>query len=271
MKGFAVFLSGMCILIVFTFSYKPLDVQRMGLLTWHHYFSSKGQGSLFEIADIDGRIWFKDSFCIFERKTKCSDHGNFLDSTDDKTFYAVYKYTFMDLRTLICQDYIHLSDTCRPVANYRLKENEYFNIALFSKKNNPGISDSVQHLSDTIMHGKSYKRIIYATHQGKSTNNFIYLYACDGVKNIFNLHPDFEGVHPDCELVRSEFYSSASPGVVQITELTMERNSLTDTELSIFNRWLINSRENKLPLLTYKDSRKTDLLLIQRLYDVGEK
>jgi hypothetical protein len=167
-----------------------------------------------------------------------------------------------------CQDYLNLSDTAKPISNYELKTNEYFDIPLFMKKNNSGLLDSLKMISDTLVNSVAFRRVKLDRQDGAS---FIYYFDCrKGL--IFDLSPNIADYYPNCEIMRTEAHIATNPKYINVTELNLIKGQLHKQELTIFQNWEGNAKETKMPVSSYSEVRENiDPGIIMLLYNLKEE
>ena len=131
-----------------------------GLISVHKYFLNVESISQLPRPDnLEKKIWFKDSCIILEQKV-VNINTNYGDSGVQRSeSYDFYKYTFMDIRTLICQDYYYFSDSAVPICNYKLKKTDD-NGWIFYAINKPiETLGKLSPIPDTLINNRLYKRI----------------------------------------------------------------------------------------------------------------
>ncbi|MBS1733336.1 MAG: hypothetical protein JST02_08580, partial [Bacteroidetes bacterium] len=195
------------------------------------------------------RIWFKDSSVIFEVKiiTIETIHSKI---TTEKISFKPFKFTYLDLRTMKCQDYITLTDTSSPITNYVLTSEggDFWEFYLPKKADDTLGIRTV--LPDTIINKKSYKRLKIAA---ADTVEHEYYIECNAKQNIFHLNRTLDEMYPGCKIVKSIEKRKNIP-FTYIIEVNVLSDSLTMNEESIFSKWAKNASECKLPLLDFRSA-----------------
>jgi hypothetical protein len=140
-----------------------------GLMYWKIYFINTNPKEPAPFEYIGGKIWFKDSCFILERKSL-----NSIDTFSQKgnihsQEYLFYKYTFLDLRNMHCQDYLSLQDTATIFCNYFLNpaQKENLDNRFYGKIIPYFVPDTTFELTDTIIKGENFKRVQLNFHKEK--------------------------------------------------------------------------------------------------------
>jgi hypothetical protein len=201
---------------------------------------------------LESKIWFKDSCVIYEVKV-ITTFTNDIDDSYFKESHDIYKYTYLDLRTLICQDYYNLSDTALPVCNYQVKSGESMNWDFYSKRSMDPAGEFIP-LPDTIFENKSYKRVRFANKAFQYEDVF-YL-DCEPRNNIFHINKTVDELYPNCKVVRLETRGDLKSPLVGIFHPTIVREKLTTQEKEIFKKWGVNAKSTTLPMLTQSEASK---------------
>ncbi|MEJ7625320.1 MAG: hypothetical protein WKF35_00540 [Ferruginibacter sp.] len=195
-------------------------------------------------------ILFKDSAVILEMKAVKSFEVN------DTTLYSgydVYKYTYLDLTTMRCQDYNNLSDTAKPYTNYVLKHNDIITWN-FYKSEKIETKSNIIFQKDTIIDNLMYKRIKTIKRFEEEGLEYIYYLECNGKQNIFHVDTTIER-KTKCKIIRSDLVDSN--GVIKFSfRYQIIRTKLREDEERVFTRWKINASETSLPLLKLSDVEK---------------
>jgi len=199
------------------------------------------------------RIWFKDSSVIYEMRInyQTSDqtaHG----TTVVKKSYPVWRYVYLDLRTMICQDYQTFKDTATPFCNYSIKLSDAISIwKFFAPKSDRDTTPGVSTLSDTIIGNSKFKRIkvLYKYH-AQTGDYLIYYLNCNTIPNMFHLNRSLNEMFPGCKATRQDLLDRNNK-VTGRTEYNILSDKLTDAEENVFRHWRDNAVKTKLPLLSY--------------------
>lgn len=198
-------------------------------------------------------LWFKDSAMILEMKLFYNYSNN--DTTYYKG-YDVFKYTYIDLTTLLCQDYYHFSDTAQVVYNYKLNSLDEFPFRdMFSGRKQYSSSKLII-LPDTNINGKKTKRLLdsFNSQQHNYRQNTIYYLEMENCRsNLFHINLEAEKMVPLSWIFRIETNVLSPRQYSSFDEFKIISNSLTNNVERIFNCWKQNSLETKLPLLSIKD------------------
>lgn len=235
---------------IFNISCTKKILVKEGLLSQYRYFSNISDSSKLPMADhTESKIWFMDSCVIYEMKVL----RNLTNNTDSGVFkfqsYDLYKFTYLDLRNLTCQDYYHFSDTALPVANYRLKPEETLNWNFYAKGRETDLAGDKLTMTDTVIQNKDFKRLRFQRSANGYTDESIYCIDCNAKQNIFHINRSIDEMFPDCKVVRLETRGDIKDSLKWIFEANVVREILTPAERSIFSKWGKNASETKLPLI----------------------
>jgi hypothetical protein len=213
----------------------------------------------------ENKIWFLDSCIIWEYRVNYVSEEPAGDSGRiEKKSYPVGWYTYFDLRTKYCQDYLSFKDTATPFCNYYLTDEDTSPFyGFFFPKIYPYPLDSfdvIITVADTTINNVVLKRVsrLRKTYtQGYVRGTFYF--NCNMPKTIFKfgfLEKNKEIIYPDCQIVKNEVIFDSSGINVGGAEKQIIRYKLTQEEKNIFKCWQQNSKKTVLPLLTYNDVMK---------------
>lgn len=191
-------------------------------------------------------MWVDSEAVVYEQKGTYSFGLN--DSIVLKG-YDVYKYTFFDLITRRCQDYLSFTDTATVIANY-----------IVPKDSVPGINfrqemsrslDSMKILADTVVDGKLYKRIRYTVTWPEITSPYEETYyllpgALHWPKNI--IYKKLQTLIPGGIVERVDMHQLPPIEMRATNTIHCERNYLTPEEETVFKKWQQNALETKVPV-----------------------
>lgn len=206
------------------------------------------------IHDYEYKIWFKDSCVIYERKMFISSETQYSDTTIiNSDTYEVFKYTYLDLRNLHCQDYYNLNDTAKPFCNYFLKPDQIIVWQFYAEKKNQDITEKMIDIGDTVIQHQHFKRIKTVNKYGTSGDEYVFFQNCNNPLNIFHINKTLDEKFPHCPVTRSELIDSNS--VVKVSfEFRIVESSLSDGQKKIFLNWGENAKKSYLPLLSYDEA-----------------
>jgi hypothetical protein len=204
------------------------------------------------------RIWFKDSCVIYEMRINYQTADQTPQGTVVKRSYPVWRYIYLDLRTMICQDYQNFKDTAKPFCNYSLKPTDYIGIwKFFAPKKNSDTLPGMTIISDTIINNSLFKRakVLYKYYR-ETGNYFIYYLNCNVASNMFHLNRTLNEMFPGCKTIRIDLMESNGK-VSARTEYEIFSDSLSAEDENLFKEWHKNSLKIQLPLLSYEEAMKS--------------
>ena len=242
-------------LIVFlNFSCSNKGFQREGLL----YYYSKMVPNPIDTMLRQNQIWFQDSAIIYEMKIFTTTEDHKLSGTVIHKSYNTFKFTYLDLRTLRCQDYYNFSDTALPYCNYFLKPDEWISWKFYAENNKQKVTDSLTLLPDTVMDGHHFKRVKTVNLFPGSDFEFVYWLRCKETENIFHINQVYEKRFPGCKTTRTELIDPHSSSH-SIFGYNILHQRLSDEERKIFKKWAKNATQTTLPLLTLDKALKVPI------------
>ncbi len=212
----------------------------------------------------ENKIWFLDSCIIWEQRVNYTTEEPAGDTARiEKYSYPVGRYTYFDLRTKHCQDYLSLKDTATPFCNYSLKDSDYspFYGFFFPKNDNyPFASlDVITNITDTTINNTVFKRVVRLRKNPVEVYRGTFYFNCKMPKTIFKFGlfaKNIEAKYPECLMVKSEVANDSSGIKLGGAEYEIIRNKLTKEEMSIFKCWEQNSKKTTLPLLPHSEVMK---------------
>lgn len=228
-----------------------------GVIKQHRYFVNFDSNAQLPMPDnLESKIWFQDSCVIYEVKVVHINTNYSGNDTIRAESYDLYKYTYLNLHTLSCQDYYHLSDTALPFSNYFLKSNEGIGWSFYEAKKVTDLSGEKSSLPDTIIEGKMCKRIKYTNNNNSDGYEYVYYLDCNVLNNIFHINRSLDELNPGCKVIRSELRGDLNSPLKMIFDVNILSDKLTPKERKIFKKWGENASSTKLPLLTYREVKK---------------
>ena len=202
-------------------------------------------------------IWFKDSCVVYELRIRSETSESTPQGTVVKKSYPVWRYIYLDLRTMICQDYHTFKDTATPFCNYVLKPNEPTGIwKFFTFKKFLNRSLNMFTMADTTIDKTFFKRIKVPNKYYPQNFYKIYYIKCDAAQNIFHLNDTLDEIYPGCKSTISDFFDSTGKLLIR-DKYEIIRDKLTAEEENIFKQWQQNAKKIKLPLLTYEEAMRS--------------
>ncbi len=257
-------------LLLFNYScsqavFKSIDE---GLMYWKIYFINTNPKEPVPFEYIGGKIWFKDSCFILERKTLVSNDyyspkGN-IHSQEDIS----YKFTFLDLRNMHCQDYLSLQDTSTIFCNYFLNpaQKENLDNRFYGKIVPYFVPDTTFELTDTIIKGENFKRVQLNFHKEDYSHSYIYYLSCNSYKTKFHINTELDEKYPHCQSVKEEVIVANGPHSMK--EFSLLEDKLSEKMNKIFFTWEQNAKNTKMPLLNLNDAKiQCDLPLRDSLFN----
>lgn len=209
------------------------------------------------VNNFESRIWFKDSTVIYEVKVQWGINIAEENGMKRKEGYDVFKYTYLDLKTLRCQDYYNLSDTAKPINNYRLKRDEVINWKFYYDENPVDLAGSRSVLPDTVIGEKQYKRIKFTSKNGDYNSETINYLDCFSKTTIFHLNRALDIENPGCQVVMTESRPDVNKPLKSVFKTEIIQDKLLDNELKIFKKWGKNMQSTRLPLLSLDEVNRT--------------
>ena len=205
-------------------------------------------------------IWFKDSCVIYELRINLETNNQTKDGYVVKKSYPIWRYIYLDLKTMICQDYFNFKDTAMPLFNYSLKSNDTLSIwRFFSPSARSDTLPGVFTMQDTVLKNKIFKRVKVLYKYYPQLNYYVvYYFDCNAKKNIFHLNRTLSGMYPNCKANRMDFFDSTGNVMIR-TEYEIIKTKLNNEEERIFKQWNKNARKTKLPLLSFSEVKKVPL------------
>ncbi|MBX2939975.1 MAG: hypothetical protein KF880_07840 [Ferruginibacter sp.] len=197
------------------------------------------------------KIWFSDSMVIIEAKVVFHPNDN------EKSVglkYPVYKFIFLDLKTMRYQDYFSFSDTAFVQCNYKTTgENEFVEWRFWRT----GLHDSEKFdvLGDTLIHGIQYTLLKTVGKEKQKAGIHEYHYMrCNVPQLIFHIRDGgIEQNFKGCKVFKYEMFSEILE-LVDGIEFRFLSDTLTDYERSIFKQWSENAKTTDIPLINSLDA-----------------
>ncbi len=220
-------------------------------------FSSKILDTKDSMIKDETKMWFKDSCVIYELRIHLESSTSINEGTLVKKSYPVWKYIYLDLRTMICQDYLNLQDTALPFCNYSLKPDDASGIwAFFAPKKESDTLHGLFPLNDTIISNTTFKRIkiLYKYYEYEKSYS-VYYFDCAAKQNMFYFNRTLGEMYPNCKPRKLDFFDSTNKLIIK-GEINVVRDKLNLKEDCIFKQWNKNAKNTKLPMLTVSESEK---------------
>lgn len=225
--------------------------QKQGIVSWHVYFINVEDSTQLPFNNLESKIWFKDSCVIFEMKELRMTENTTSKGSVVKRSFDLFKYSYLDLRTMKCQDYSNFSDTAMPFNNYQLEQGESPSVVFYANKRKIEISDSSINMTDTTIQNKVLKRIKMVHIYDSTSYEYVYYIDCNIKKNIFHINISIDEMFPGCQVIKSESRANLNTNLKNIFEFNMLKQKLSSTEAKIFDKWQRNAIQTKLPLVDY--------------------
>jgi hypothetical protein len=206
-----------------------------------------------DVRDYNYQLWYLDSAVILEFVAVDYD---FLitDAKRPPATLKTKKFVYIDLKTLLCQDYKEFDTIAQPKSNYKLKPGEAI-LWRFHVLDTPSysyFSNKFSQLSDTIMNQKKYKRIFFEK-IGALDNMTRIIYLTDQYfENLFHISAIKDKQYFPLKLVRIDDYIDGKPFSSVYYE--QKNTTLSDFERAVFKSWEYNARTTKLPVITLKEA-----------------
>ena len=246
----------MVVLLITFFSCANKGFLREGVISYQTYFAdydSMTELPLFNTSE--NRIWFSDSSVIYEIKIIGIKTDHTSKGTFEKTSFDFFKYTYLDLRTMRCQDYFNLKDTAFPVNNYLLEIGHFAGWEFFTPKYPIDTSGIMSLLPDTIIDHKNYSRIKIKNNPDTLEFDYEFYLDCKTKNNMFHLNPTLDEMYPRCKVVRS-IMKFKNYHFTTVFNTKIVADTLSKEEKTVFAKWAQNAIVTKLPLINYMEANK---------------
>jgi len=203
---------------------------------------------------MENKAWFLDSLIVFEMKA-IYDSSNFTDTGLVRIQeYELFKYVFLDLKTMKCQDYYSFSDSAQPQCNYLLPKNSTFFWSYFSKENPDSIRDKYKNLSDTVIDRRVLKRVKRIWYEYDPVLEYVYFLDRSKPQTILHFSRDLDELFPEYFVSRVEANPMGKVSSKTIYEMQILSEGLSEYEMKVIRSWEQNARNIKLPLISFHDS-----------------
>lgn len=204
----------------------------------------------------ENKIWFKDSSVIFAIRLYLESRESTAEGTILKKSNPVWRYMYLNLRTMACQDYLSFKDTAAPFCNYRFPLNEPANVwVFFAQKNASDTLHGVFPLNDTIINNTVFKRIkILYKYYDLHKDYGVYYLEKDPKKSIFHMNQTLSDMYPDYNAKKFDFFEPNGNIIFGSEHIITDK--LTSEEECIFKKWESNAKNTKLPIISYSDVYK---------------
>jgi len=224
-----------------------------GIVRQHAYFLNVDSESALPFPDsLDSRIWFLDSTVVYEIKM----YHNYIENQGEESrsfgYWKHYKFSFLDLKTMRCQDYWTFSDTASPICSYKLGEDESFGWRFYSSKKITDTSGKIYELEDTVIKSKIYKRIKVLNADSANGFEYVYYFDCNRAKSIFHLNASLKDYFPDCKTIRFDLRGNLTLPLTRVMEWEFETQKLFPKELRVLKKWSENMKNSKQEFVDFK-------------------
>ena len=236
------------------------DYDKEGIVILKNYYSGYEDSLQLPFVHIENKVWFKDSVVVIERKS--------IVTLESENKYSrntvVYKYTLLDLKTMICEDYEHFSDTATLLGRYRLAPGEFFDKGLFLSKKESDVSGDMVDLPDTTINGKQYKRI-KVNYEGYHQ---ICYFENQWSSNLFHINRTLNEKYDGYFITKTELKANGIKGSKWF-EMFFLQHHLDSNSSKVIDKWIQNSQTVKMPVQTLQDidNKGYDRELRERLVD----
>jgi hypothetical protein len=194
------------------------------------------------------KIWFKDSTVIYEIRINRETTESTADGLVTKKSNPVLRYSLLNLRNMIGQDYLIFTDSATPVSNFRLQPDETLSWTFYKSGMAIDTSQVVTKIADTIIGSTPYRRIRmpYPLSQDETGYCLYYLQKTKGT--IFQLNRLVDSIYKGWRTTLLQLFDQNN-NLLLTSKLEVPNGVLTKKERSIFVKWGKNARATKLPLL----------------------
>jgi hypothetical protein len=201
------------------------------------------------------KIWFKDSCVVYEIRANFESSESTPEGTVVKRSSPVWKYAYLDLRNMHCQEYLHFKDTALPFCNYVLKPGEMIGWKFYMPKSPRDTGTGIISMSDTLINNKVFKRLNGIWKDPVETLYNISYLDCNAPKNMFYMAKTISEMYPGCKVTRSDIFDSNGK-LLSRFEFEVIRDMLNVQEEALFKQWEENSAKTKLPLLSHSEAEQ---------------
>ncbi|MEO5967032.1 MAG: hypothetical protein ABIP68_08055 [Ferruginibacter sp.] len=209
--------------------------------------------SLFTVNDYAYKLWHSDSSVIFQFVGV--DFDFLPDSNSEKAVLITWKYIYLDLKNLKCQDYLTFDTSAKATANYKLAPEEFIQNNLFLPLPLPFMKEPMHDMNDTVIENKKYKRIRFDQTEAETHWRTIVYLSDKYSQDLFHLNVLLDKKYSPMRVMRIDWVLN---GELQMFSYYEElNNKLTKNEKAIFKRWKLNADTTTLPVITFMDALKT--------------
>lgn len=221
-----------------------------GLIRSHFILCNYNPGE--DVGDNTFRVWYLDSAVIIEIVAIEFD-WNIPIAKRPPAKLNTRKFVYMDVKTGLCQDYQRLDPKEIPITNYKVTSSDYFFWSFYRTDSvSPLYDKPAYNLTDTIIDNEKYKRIVLENVEGSYNMKKIFYQSTKYSSLFLQLSPFMDSKYPEKKVLRTDLLVNNKLYVYQY--LVQQKNSLSDTEIEIFNSWAKNAKNCKLPILTLHEA-----------------
>jgi hypothetical protein len=188
------------------------------------------------------KIWYKGNFVIEEIRIIKIHSDN--RGTDKKETPVAY-YLFIDRTTKGFYHYSSFSDTARILDSYTLADtSEMRGLGGwgFYKNWDVTIVGEKKFLTDTILNGNNYKRVLLNVKEGNSILPTVRYLRCDKKETLFKFNKSLSEEF-GCPIVRIDYLPTTENPRPSSSEIVFVRDSLLKEEKKVFDVWERNMKK----------------------------
>jgi hypothetical protein len=189
----------------------------------------------------DMNIWYKNKLFIQEIK-KVETYRDTNGVTTRKTPIAYY--LFMDRKSKSFYHYSSFSDTARIIDKYILPDTAVMRGVggwPFYRNWDINITDSIKTLTDTVINKIAYRRAQFPIISNGFLTTIVAYQRCDRIGSVFQFDKNL-GNKLGCPVTRIDYLPSSVDPTPISSEINFLRDTLTKTELKVFDAWERNAR-----------------------------
>lgn len=218
---------------------QPNFSAKSGLIYLHmSFFNSRGDTTLSDLL----RVWYKDSAVIQEihRTKRATDTAN-----RTTVSYEVMRYRYIHLPSRTSYDYKTFSDTSRIIHKAALPDTVMRDYGWsFYSEEVPRIKGIPVVLSDTIIGNIVFKRARFNFFYDDPEKRFIIGYFnCENPTSMFSLERSYSR-KINCTMTKFFEFTYGVEKPFFSREIELISDTLSATELKVFDAWKRNARQN---------------------------
>lgn len=204
-----------------------------------------------DVKDFNFKLYYLDSTVIIEFVTSVYDFG-IAPAQRKPPFLKTLYFTYLDLRTLMCQDYRKFDTSAIPESNYKANKRTLLWNFFQLDSNENKYKTSQMALSDTTVDEKIYKRFLINYNISGDTSMNQIMYLTDKYNDsLFHFSVFTDRLNFPFKIWRIETYSNYKLQMFSYNEQLSKK--LNDFEQCVFQKWKLNSVNTKLPVISTEE------------------